>query len=310
MGKRRLYQAYGMRIRSALPLPCEAEASADPPDIDMQHGAPGRVRGAQAHGTPRRSWFHRIREADGAEYLRWSGLYECLVSADGRRIRGRSLNGSATESFQTFFASQALSFALVKLGVEPLHATTVIVDGGAVAFLGECGQGKSTLGASFLQAGFPLLTDDLLVLKPGAGARDLAYPGLPRIKLFPAIARTLLGAAHGRPLNPLTNKVVIRLSSDRRSCRRPVPIRACYCLASRATTQRIRIRRLAPRAACLALIAHTFNPVSLEPERLARQFAWAARLAARVPVKSVAYPRNLRRLPAVRQTILQDLADG
>ena len=58
-----------------------------------------------------------------------------------------------------------LSFSLLSLGYEPLHATAVVVDGEAVAFLGDCGYGKSTLGAAFLARGFPLLTDDVLALE-------------------------------------------------------------------------------------------------------------------------------------------------
>ena len=47
---------------------------------------------------------------------------------------------------------QALSFALVKQGFEPLHATVAVVDDEAVAFLGHNAFGKSTLtGASCRQ---------------------------------------------------------------------------------------------------------------------------------------------------------------
>ena len=82
---------------------------------------------------------------------------------------------------------QALSFALVRQGFEPLHATVVVVDDHAVAFLGGNAFGKSSLAACFLEAGYRLLTDDLLILRESSD-RILAYPGPPRIKLFPKIA--------------------------------------------------------------------------------------------------------------------------
>jgi len=81
---------------------------------------------------------------------------------------------------------------LLKQGIEPLHCTAVVVNGGAVGFLGDCGYGKSSLAAAFLQAGYPLLTDDLLVLKE-EGRHFLAYPSFPRIKLFPEMAEAFLG---------------------------------------------------------------------------------------------------------------------
>src|SRR5204863_102769 len=106
----------------------------------------------------------------------------------------RRFDGASAESFQVYLLGQALSFALVKQGLEPLHATVVVVDGQGVAFLGDNGYGKSSLAACFLEGGYRLLTDDLLLLK-ASGGDVLAYPGPPRIKLFPEVARRFLGDA-------------------------------------------------------------------------------------------------------------------
>ena len=92
-----------------------------------------------------------------------------------------------TESFQVYLLGQALSFALLKLGFEPLHATAVVVDGRAVALLGESGSGKSTLAAAFVDAGFQMLTDDVLMVHECRG-EAMAYPGPARLKLFPKVA--------------------------------------------------------------------------------------------------------------------------
>ena len=108
---------------------------------------------------------------------------------------------------------QALSFALLKRGVEPLHATTVCVDEAAVAFVGESGAGKSTLAASFLAAGNPLLTDDLLVLRR-RGNGLYGYPGMPRIKLYPEVATAVLpGLAEGFKMNEWTPKRILPLAA-------------------------------------------------------------------------------------------------
>jgi hypothetical protein len=42
--------------------------------------------------------------------------------------------------------------------------------------------------------------------------------------------------------------------------------------------------------------------------RLARQFAFASRLAATVPVTRLSYPRSLSLLPAVCEAVLADLS--
>jgi hypothetical protein len=259
----RAYQAYGVTIKSALALPCEEEEHPATPDIEIRRAPSRSFMRIEPDGATQ---FQRCRRSDGTEYLRWSGLFECLVSADGRTIRCHHLSGSTSTVFQTFLAGQIISFALLKLGLEPLHATTVIIDSGAVAFVGDCGYGKSSLGAAFLRAGCPLLTDDLLVLKETAQGFS-AYPGLPRIKLFPETAKMLLGEQiHGIPMTSLTPKLVISLDREQ-SYRLPAPLKAIYVLKppTRGSRRRqILIRPLSARAAFVELLRNTFTPMVVE----------------------------------------------
>jgi hypothetical protein len=240
-------------------------------------------------------------------------LFEFLISADGRRIAYHALTHGSRETLQTYLVSQTLSFALIKQGLEPLHATVVLIGEQAVAFLGTCGHGKSSLGAAFLQAGNRLLTDDLLVTShvPGRPNVILAHPGPPRIKLFPKISVRLFGAGRsGAQMNPHTRKMILPLAHHEH-CTKAVPLRACYVLQppiTRYSPALVTIGPLSPRQACLELIASTFNTIITEPARLARQFAWAAQLASAVPVKSLSYPRRLAHIPAVVVAIHKDLA--
>ena len=307
-----VYWLYGFCLRSHWPLPCQELAESGPTDVEFFEGPPSLFSDASRKAGKEMdaaTWFHSDRLPDGSDYLRWTGLFEFLVSAEGRQIACRALNGASREAFQTYLLSQVLSFALVKQGIEPLHATVAVVNEQAVAFLGDCGYGKSSLGAAFLSTGHTLLTDDLLVVTE-KDRRFVAHPGPPRIKLFPEIAKTLLGdCAAGTPMNPQTPKMVIPLDPSL-SVQIACPLRAIYVLRAPAACvqpRRVTIRTLAHRRACLALIANTFNPVIVERNRLARQFNWAARLASHIPVKSLSYPRDLARLPEVLDAIHSDM---
>ncbi len=309
------YRLYGLVLRSVLPLPGAEFAGSGATAVEMFHGSASlfsRARRKAGIRPEKGDWFQYARLSDGSDYLRWSGLFEFLVSADGQRIACRELNGASRESFQTYLMGQVLSFVLLRQGIEPLHATTVVIDGEAVAFLGDCGYGKSTFGAAFLQAGHRLLTDDLLILKQ-AGDRFVAHPGPPRIKLFPEVARALFGGrVSGNRMNRLTPKLVIPLDA-RQTVRAAAPVRAIYVLrdpAAPSRSQTVRIRPLSQRGAFHELIKNTFNHLIVEPDRLKCQFVLATRLAARVPVKSLSYPRALERLPDVRQAVLADLSNG
>jgi hypothetical protein len=248
--------------------------------------------------------------SDGAYYLIWPGLFEFLISSDGRRIFCRQHGKSSWEAFQTYLFGQVLSFALLKQGIESLHCTALVTEQGAVGFIADCGQGKSSLAAAFLKAGYPLLTDDLLVVREENGG-FLAYPSFARIKLFPRVARAFLGErVTGVTMNPYTKKLIIPLDPEL-SCAIPAPLKAIFVLRGRPAKSRsksISIRPLSRRRAFLDLIAHTFNSVVKDPERIKRQFALNTKLTATIPIKSLSYPRNLTRLPEVVNAIIKNMS--
>ena len=256
------------------------------------------------------AWYRYARLHDGSTYVRWDTVGEFLVSADGHRITSRREEGSSDESFQVYMLGQALSFALVNQGFEPLHATVVVVDGQAVAFLGHHAFGKSSLAACFLEAGYRLLTDDLLILQESSNG-ILAHPGPPRIKLYPRIARRFLGhPVNGIRMNADTDKLILPIDEHRR-CASPVALAAIYALAAPRDVRRgasVTIDALSPREGFVELVKATFNRRIVSPQRLARQFGVMARLTDRVSVKQLTYPRSIDRLPEVLDVVLADLA--
>jgi hypothetical protein len=309
---RYVYGVYGIALHSSIPLPLPC----------LEHGELARIelRTASAsffddairylHLEQRSgSWYEFGRLEDGSSYARWRGVGEFIVSSDGRRIFCRQLDEATTESFQVYLLGQALSFALVKSGFEPLHATVVVVNGEAVAFLGSIGFGKSSLAACFLDAGHQMLTDDLLVLRPGA-TRVFAYPGPPRIKLYPKMAHRFFPDTPTRVrMNPETAKLIVPLE-QKRSCSRPVPVKAVYCLAGPREVfpkQSIRFEALSPREAFLELVKNTFNRRIMDADRLQRQLDKTARLVSILPIGKLSFPRVWNQLPSVRDTIISSL---
>lgn len=306
------YCVYGITVQSEIPLELPTHGDGRLARVELRMASAlffsDAIRGVnfQAGGG---DWYQYAFLPDRSSYVRWRGVGEYLVSADGLRITCCRSEEASFESFQVYMLGQALSFALVKRGFEPLHATVVVANGRAAAFLGDSGFGKSSLAACFLQAGYRVLTDDLLILHESAG-EVLAYPGPARIKLFPKMARRLLGdTASGIPMNLETQKLIMSMNSQR-SCSRPVPVGAVYTVAGPrevSRQQRVNIKTLTPREGFLALVKNTFNARLTNADRLERQFTTTARLVDRIPVKRLSYPRVLSRLPEVREAVLSDL---
>lgn len=304
------YSLYGLHLRSAIQLTLPVAPSADFVDIELLPEAPDQLaeatsRVALAHDD----WIHH-RELDGGwTYVRYDGMFDFLVAPAGHRIVYRLLGPLSTEAFQTYALGRVMSFALVKMGYEPLHAATVVVDGRAVAFLGASTFGKSSLAACFVSAGHRLLTDDVLRLEECAMGL-VAFPGPARLKLFPKVARMFLGeSATGLSMSPRATKRVFPLCAAQ-TCAVPVPLAAIYAVTAPRDVhrrQRIRIEPCGPLDAMLNVLSFTHNHHLAGRSRLERQFESARLVVDRVAIRKLSYPRSLSLLQDVRRDVLADL---
>ena len=60
----------------------------------------------------------------------------------------------------------------------------MVINGGAIAFSGDPGAGKSTIASWLNRQGYPLLCDDVCVIRFAADGQPMAYPAFPRLKLW------------------------------------------------------------------------------------------------------------------------------
>lgn len=309
--KRKLhtYELYGLRLRTSLDLPCAEVTGSGAPDVEIIRATEEEAeRACQLACDPevQTRFYERMPLRDGGRLVRWKDHFEFFISSDASRVLWRNLRDTPDEVLHTYLLGQVLSLCMVERGIEPLHATSVILDGGAVAFLGDTGYGKSTLGAAFVARGFRLLTDDVLVIYPRAG-RYWTEPGLGRIKLLPDSADALFDTRPSTRMNYFTSKMIFRLEEERRQSH-PVPLRAIYVLSHpRRQPKRVCIRRLSGRRALLPLLRNTFNPVTDTPSRLQQQLQFAAGVANSVSIKALSYPRRLEAVSNVVEAIERDL---
>ena len=305
---RRRYRLYGLTLAARLDLPCPRADRRARPDVRLVEGTADAFARARTQAGPMsRDWFHCRRLASGTTYVRWTGSFEFLVSEDGRTIRYRPLGHATHESLTVYLLGQILSFSLLARGSDPLHGTVVDVGGRAVAFVGDCGFGKSTLGAALLARGCPIVADDLVSLGR-RGRRWLVHPGIPRLKLAPHMAAHLLGDdVPGEPMIHGAAKRVIPLARPQ-AAGRALPLRAIYVLAAPRRSGAIAVAPLSPPEGFLEVIRAAFNLVVHDRVRYANQFGFATRLVADVPVRRLVYPRTIARLPALCDAVLADVA--
>lgn len=305
-------ELYGIRVRTPWPVPNVSFDAREPWDVEFLEARPDVFKEAVTHVPAWQAEWYSQNAAlpDGSRYCCWTGLFQFIVRPDGRQIDVGVFEDASIESLQACLLVDALSFSMIRLGREPLHATAVFTDEGVVAFLGRSGLGKSTLGGLFVSNGWRLLADDMLVLTPD-GEGFLAYPGPPRIKLYRDNALSIFGDTFsGVPMNPLTDKLIIPLGEAET---RPVPLRALYILGGeheQISGETPAIRRLSPAEAFPRLLASCATHWTYEPDRLKRQFAFITRLSKRAAIKTLSYVRDPAKMSVVRDAVLADLAES
>jgi hypothetical protein len=227
-GVSRCYSVYGLCVRTPIALSVPELAGETPCDIDVVAGDPALFEESLRNVTLNREWAQAHRLPARWVYARIEGLVDFLISPDGSQVFFRQLaelSASFETSFEAYLLGLLMKAVLIKKNIPSLHASAVVADARAIAFLGFNGFGKSSLASSFVDAGYPLVTDDVLRLEE-RGGRVWAYPGPASLKLLPDSAG---GSAAAVPMDPGADKCLYPVSADLR-CDRPVPLAALYCL--------------------------------------------------------------------------------
>jgi hypothetical protein len=121
------------------------------------------------------------RLADG-ELMRFGDALDFHLSGD--RIDCRLNDPARRELVEIRLLGPVLAYWLERAGIPALHASAVVTEGRAVAFLAANQGGKTGLAAAMMSAGARLLTDDLLPLE-ALGEGFVARPGYPQMRLRP-----------------------------------------------------------------------------------------------------------------------------
>ncbi len=293
------YTAYGVTIGSELPLP-ELLPAAAPPEVLIRLG---RVAAPPPRPSEQRP-FGWTRVAAGCAVIHWNQVATFQVR-DGREIVVDPVPGVADAVLRAYLLGSALGVLLQQRGWLTLHASSVAIGGGAVAFLAGSGWGKSSLAAALHARGHPLIADDVTAVQVNDGQPTVA-PGFPQLKLWPDAVAALGDAAEGLPrLDPALEKRARRVVAGFAPA--PLPLRQLYVLAPGPA---IAIEPLAPRPAFLELVRHSYSARVLAGAAVADHFGQCSRLAGQVAISRLCRPQDLTLLPELARRVEQHAEDA
>jgi len=176
--------AFGLRWRSAFPLPVFAPAAPGPFDVGVERG-PWPVQPMPSDGR---------KVVIGRNRVRLLASENCIIDilATDRIAVSQAEAGPLCAQF--FGGAAALLMGL--RGMAPLHASAVAIGARAVLVCGASGAGKSSFAAALIGQGGRLISDDLSALTFDGAGRACVLPGRTTIRLFPDLA-WLLGNEPG-----------------------------------------------------------------------------------------------------------------
>jgi hypothetical protein len=277
-----MYQAFGLKIASCLPLPAFLECEGERCDVTVRYGAvPEELPGAAWKGV-------RFQAAPGRLLLIVDDVARYLVR-DGREILIDRAPGASDDDVRLFLQGSAFGALLQQRGLLALHASAVAVGEGAVAFMGPSGIGKSTLATAFHQRGYTVLTDDVCVVDFDAGGAPVVVPGYPQLKLWvDALEKLDLDPASLPRIRPALEKRALLVREAFRTA--PRPLRRLYML-DRSNEPEIHLKPLQGPDKFLAIQAYTYRVQFLEAlARKVDHFRQAGALAAACSVVRVSRP--------------------
>lgn len=170
------YYAYNLYIGSQIILPELPISNANRFDVIIKRG---KVDLSEYQESTNRDCALGVLE----------GLAKVKIE-NGKTITIELLPGIDESCLSASIVNGCMAVILRQRSYFVLHASSVIIDGIVVAFVGNSGAGKSTLAAFFAEYGYEVLTDDIMAIR-FQGDRCLVVPSYPQIKLRPNSVRAL-----------------------------------------------------------------------------------------------------------------------
>ncbi len=178
------YAAFGMHVDSSLPLPELCTPEQKNIETRLQRVTISECRSIETDGIQleENQW---LAVSENRLLFRINNVGSFLVS-NGKDIRFERtvVDGNDVvldKDLRVFILGSCFGAIALQNKLLPIHGSVVVLEKGAMAFVGDSGAGKSTMLGSFLACGYKMLTDDVCVLNFDDD-RPTAFPAYPQCK--------------------------------------------------------------------------------------------------------------------------------
>lgn len=312
------YLAYGLSIKSCLPLPELSAGRGKEPAVGMEYGPEAAISTERdpdiivVYGSISEppvelsSAEHHAWAVPGGLCLYWQGI-GIIALLHGNEIKLDLVPEVEESRLRLFILGVAIAVLLHQRGLLVLHASAVAVNGKAAVFLGNKGWGKSTMAAALAMRGHSVISDDVVALGRDESGRPTLLPAFPQIKLWPNSVKALGGNPEELPrLSTLFDKRHYDVSAQ--FARTPLPLERIFLLDIGET---VKVGSVQAQDAIVELIRHSYSARFathlLSGKEGGRHLLQCSALARCVPVCRLERPVDLALLPNVADLVEETL---
>ncbi len=290
------YFAYGLGIHSQFPIPEFVPAVAGC-DVTIDINDDQTISEYIPDAVAQQPLALDLSGEQGIIYIKDAGVF---LLERGEKIVVIPSENACEQKIRLALVGTVMAILLHQRGLFILHASAVNIDGETVAFLGDSGEGKSSLAAALNLQGFAMVTDDVTVVANQDQGRAAIVPAYPQFKLAADVAECL-GYEQNQELllHPKLEKRGYRHLENFPST--PLPIRCIYVLQSGS---QISITALKPTEA-IAQLRHHSQLANLFPGSEKSSWQQCLELSKKFTIYRLVRPRNLAMLPELAQLVTE-----
>jgi len=245
---------------------------------------------------PPRPQDSNVVATDAGLFLFWDDLVMAIQR--GKEILVDPIQALDERVLRLIILGTGFGLLLRQRGRAVLHASSVDIDGNAVAFVANPGCGKSSLALALLEQGYKLIADDVTALDLN-GRRAVAIPAFPQISVEPDTAEAFSYDARLLDrVQPDFDKRVILVKDHFLDGTRPLTH-----IFELDRGDSVTIARLGHSEAFLTLLRHSYRLAFVTTLEQAPHVSQLATVVKETPVFRITVPPALVELPAVARRV-------
>lgn len=281
------YHSFGLNIASEIPLPELESLSKSYSKIDVIIKECNLTKKWNLIEAPLKDGFCVLENKVMFEVPEL-GIFSI---EDGQNIYFSPTVHLDENKIRLYLLGSCLGILLLQRRILPLHGSAIAIEGKAYVFIGERGAGKSTIASSFMQKGYPLLTDDVIAVSFLDGEKPWVIPAYPQQKLWQdSLNHFGMKSTDYMPLFDRETKYSIPIVNDYYN--KPLPLGGIFELVP-CDIEQIEVEQILNLKRFQTLYTHTYRCNLIEKMNIIEwHFQYSAKCIRHIPLYQLRRPSS------------------